>query len=174
MRVAPSSSLPSTYVRHPVALGSATRPPPRRILGACSGGGLCEERMGRWLRARPIDRDELVLISKGGCEGQEKLWCATIADHPRVKSELERSLRRLGVDYLDLCTRPPTRPSCGGGPSCRRTHAPWRHAVAQALWRWQHSARRDLVECPPVSLTIRGPWPLRAYCAATTHCNHSY
>ncbi len=69
---------------------------------AIYGNGVCEERMGRWLKSRAIDRDELVLISKGGCEGQEKEWCATISDRPRVKAELERSLRRLGVSYLDM------------------------------------------------------------------------
>ena len=73
---------------------------------AIYGGGICEERMGRWLRSRHLcsgkAREEMVLITKGGCEGQDKLWAATIADHARVRSELERSLRRLGVAYVDL------------------------------------------------------------------------
>ena len=41
---------------------------------AIYGGGLCEERMGRWIRSRQLcegpSREELVLITKGGCEGQ--------------------------------------------------------------------------------------------------------
>jgi aryl-alcohol dehydrogenase-like predicted oxidoreductase len=73
---------------------------------AIYGGGLCEERMGRWLMARQLctgrAREDLVLITKGGCETQEKLWACTISDQPRVRSELERSLRRLGVAYLDV------------------------------------------------------------------------
>ena len=73
---------------------------------AIYGGGLCEERMGRWLMARQLcigrAREDLVLITKGGCETQEKLWACTISDQTRVRSELERSLRRLGVAYLDM------------------------------------------------------------------------
>ena len=73
---------------------------------AIYGGGLCEERIGRWLMARQLcigrAREDLVLITKGGCETQEKLWACTISDQTRVRSELERSLRRLGVAYLDM------------------------------------------------------------------------
>ena len=66
-----------------------------------SGGGKCEERMGRWLRARNIARSEVVLVSKGGCEGQDKLWAATCGDENSLKHDLEGSLHRLGVEYID-------------------------------------------------------------------------
>ena len=57
--------------------------------------------MGKWLRSRQIPRHELVLISKGGCEGQDKLWCARVGDGDYLRADLDRSLSRLGVDYLD-------------------------------------------------------------------------
>jgi aryl-alcohol dehydrogenase-like predicted oxidoreductase len=66
-----------------------------------SGGGKCEERMGRWLRARKIARSDVVIISKGGCEGQNKLWAATCGDAVALQADLDASLHRLGVDYLD-------------------------------------------------------------------------
>ena len=56
--------------------------------------------MGRWLRARKIARSDVVIISKGGCEGQDKLWAATRGDAVALQADLDASLHRLGVDYL--------------------------------------------------------------------------
>ena len=57
--------------------------------------------MGKWLASRKIPRSEVVIISKGGCEGQDKLWAATCGDEAALRRDLASSLRRLGVDYLD-------------------------------------------------------------------------
>lgn len=41
------------------------------------GGGQCETLLGRWMKARHIPREQVVIISKGGCEGQVRsasLW----------------------------------------------------------------------------------------------------
>ena len=68
---------------------------------AIYGGGQCEARLGRWLRARRIARDDVVIITKGGCEGQDQLWRPNIGEHDRVREELDGSLARLGVDRID-------------------------------------------------------------------------
>ena len=57
--------------------------------------------MGRWLRTRNIPRADVVIISKGGCEGQDKLWAATCGDAVKLRVDLDASLARLGVEYLD-------------------------------------------------------------------------
>mgnify|MGYP001295503376 CR=1 FL=1 len=57
--------------------------------------------MGRWLRTRNIPRADVVIISKGGCEGQDKLWAATCGDAAKLRADLDASLARLGVEYLD-------------------------------------------------------------------------
>ena len=61
-------------------------------------GGESEQVIGRWLRARG-NRDRLFIASKVGFE---------YSDVPRslapdvIEAEIDKSLRRLGVDYLDL------------------------------------------------------------------------
>jgi aryl-alcohol dehydrogenase-like predicted oxidoreductase len=64
------------------------------------GGGRSETAIGRWLRARGVRRDELVLSTKvfnpmeaGGDRGLAPA---------RVRRQLESSLRRLGVGHVDL------------------------------------------------------------------------
>jgi|TARA_B100000524_G_C23552501_1_gene335332 aryl-alcohol dehydrogenase-like predicted oxidoreductase len=57
------------------------------------GGGACEDLLGRWMESRRIGREEVVIISKGGCEGQ-------VSHHPS------------GCECLQ-------RPACGP-PECRR------------------------------------------------------
>lgn len=36
------------------------------------GAGVCESLLGRWMKSRRIPRDKMVIISKGGCEGQAR------------------------------------------------------------------------------------------------------
>jgi len=69
---------------------------------AIYGGGQCERRLGDWLRSRGIKRELVVLISKGGCHGQDKLWSASLAEHELLEADLEGSISRLGVTYLDV------------------------------------------------------------------------
>jgi aryl-alcohol dehydrogenase-like predicted oxidoreductase len=60
-------------------------------------GGESETMIGEWLRARPGNRDRIVLATK-------------VAKHPRfrglaptnIRAALEGSLKRLGVDHVDL------------------------------------------------------------------------
>jgi len=68
---------------------------------AVYGGGECERLMGLWLRERAVVRDEVVLITKGGCHGQDKLWAADL-DPANVRNDLSNSLKAMGVDYIDI------------------------------------------------------------------------
>ncbi|HEU5108928.1 MAG TPA: aldo/keto reductase [Micromonosporaceae bacterium] len=65
------------------------------------GAGQSEEWIGRWLAGRPSVRDELVITTKVGTpvgpgEGDRGLSAA------HIRSQLERSLRRMGLDHVDL------------------------------------------------------------------------
>ncbi|TCM49415.1 aldo/keto reductase [Kribbella sp. VKM Ac-2568] len=68
-------------------------------------GGQSEELLGRWFAARPGVRDRVKLATKVGCE---PLWPGSFPDHTEGLSEkvidaaLETSLRRLGIDHIDL------------------------------------------------------------------------
>eukprot|EP00040_Diaphanoeca_grandis_P030650 m.181667 g.181667 ORF g.181667 m.181667 type:complete len:416 (-) comp32075_c3_seq1:238-1485(-) len=63
--------------------------------------GKCESVMGQWLKQRPSLRENLVLITKGGCHGQDKMWSADIS-REHVRSGLIASLKRLGTTYVDV------------------------------------------------------------------------
>ncbi|HEY3561545.1 MAG TPA: aldo/keto reductase [Kribbella sp.] len=68
-------------------------------------GGQSEELLGRWLARRPGVRDRIKLATKVGCE---PLWPGSFPEHSEglsakaIDSALETSLRRLGVDHIDL------------------------------------------------------------------------
>jgi aryl-alcohol dehydrogenase-like predicted oxidoreductase len=68
-------------------------------------GGQSEERRGRWLAQRPGVRDRIKLATKVGCE---PLWPGSYPEHSEglstkaIDTALETSLRRLGVDHIDL------------------------------------------------------------------------
>ncbi|GAA1160433.1 aldo/keto reductase [Kribbella jejuensis] len=68
-------------------------------------GGQSEELLGRWLAQRPGVRDRIKLATKVGCE---PLWPGSYPEHSEglstqaIDSALETSLRRLGVDHIDL------------------------------------------------------------------------
>ncbi|MFD7153549.1 aldo/keto reductase [Kribbella sp. NPDC059898] len=68
-------------------------------------GGQSEELLGRWLAQRPGVRDRFKLATKVGCE---PLWPGSYPEHSEglstkaIDSALETSLRRLGVDHIDL------------------------------------------------------------------------
>lgn len=68
-------------------------------------GGQSEELLGRWFAARPGVRDRVKLATKVGCE---PLWPGSFPEHTEgltakaIDSALETSLRRLGIDHIDL------------------------------------------------------------------------
>ncbi|HZX07616.1 aldo/keto reductase [Kribbella sp.] len=68
-------------------------------------GGQSEELLGRWLAQRPGVRDRVKLATKVGCE---PLWPGSYPEHSEglstkaIDAALETSLRRLGVDHIDL------------------------------------------------------------------------
>ncbi|MEU4604915.1 aldo/keto reductase [Kribbella sp. NPDC023972] len=68
-------------------------------------GGQSEELLGRWLARRPGVRDRVKLATKVGCE---PLWPGSYPEHSEglsataIDTALETSLRRLGVDHIDL------------------------------------------------------------------------
>lgn len=68
-------------------------------------GGQSEELLGRWFAARPGVRDRVKVATKVGCE---PLWPGSFPEHTEGLSEkvidaaLETSLRRLGIDHIDL------------------------------------------------------------------------
>lgn len=63
-----------------------------------SGWGSCEERLGSVLAARPGLRDRMVLTTKGGIIPGVPYDSSA----PYLTSACEASLRRLGVDHVDL------------------------------------------------------------------------
>ncbi|WP_406049432.1 aldo/keto reductase [Kribbella sp. NBC_00889] len=68
-------------------------------------GGQSEELLGRWFASRPGVRDRVKLATKVGCE---PLWPGSYPEHAEglgakaIDAGLEASLRRLGVDHIDL------------------------------------------------------------------------
>jgi aryl-alcohol dehydrogenase-like predicted oxidoreductase len=68
-------------------------------------GGQSEELLGRWFARRPGARDRVKLATKVGCE---PLWPGGWPEHAEglsatsIDAALEASLRRLGVDHIDL------------------------------------------------------------------------
>jgi len=65
------------------------------------GDHVCERLLGNWLSQRSISREDIVLFSKGGCHGQDKLWAADLCIEA-VKRDLTASLEAIGTEYLDI------------------------------------------------------------------------
>ncbi|MBX3484756.1 aldo/keto reductase [Phenylobacterium sp.] len=67
--------------------------------------GVCEEIVGRWLKTK--DRDAIILATKvcgpshGWIKGSQRAGM-TALDRHNITRALEASLKRLGVDYVDL------------------------------------------------------------------------
>jgi aryl-alcohol dehydrogenase-like predicted oxidoreductase len=69
-------------------------------------GGQSEEIVGRWLRARPGVRDRVRISTKLGAQptdARRGLESAEGLSAPVVRRAAEESLRRLGVEHVDLC-----------------------------------------------------------------------
>ena len=68
---------------------------------AIYGGGQCEKILGEWISARKIKAEDIVVITKGGCHNQDKLWAANISK-PAIEKDLAASLARLQLPSLDV------------------------------------------------------------------------
>uniref|UniRef100_A0A0E0J4Y8 NADP-dependent oxidoreductase domain-containing protein n=1 Tax=Oryza nivara TaxID=4536 RepID=A0A0E0J4Y8_ORYNI len=67
--------------------------------------GRSEEILGRWLRARWAPRDSVVLATKVAGPSGEMTWIRggpASLDSRNIAEAIDGSLRRLGVDYIDL------------------------------------------------------------------------
>eukprot|EP00038_Savillea_parva_P007028 m.167395 g.167395 ORF g.167395 m.167395 type:complete len:386 (-) comp12820_c0_seq1:327-1484(-) len=65
------------------------------------GNGECEKILGKWIKHRKIRREDVVVITKGGCHGQDKLWSANISEDA-IRSDITNSTRRLNLEHVDL------------------------------------------------------------------------
>ncbi|NNE89339.1 MAG: aldo/keto reductase [Silicimonas sp.] len=75
------------------------------------GAGRSEEIIGTWFAANPGARDETTIATKAGITGNPEKRFDNSPDH--IEAELDGSLKRLGVDYVDLFyihRREPERP----------------------------------------------------------------
>ena len=68
---------------------------------AIYGNGECETILGSWIRARKVKRDDIVIVTKGGCGNQQDQWAVNISEEG-LKKELQSSLKRLGVKHVDV------------------------------------------------------------------------
>ncbi|XP_040259318.2 uncharacterized protein [Aegilops tauschii subsp. strangulata] len=67
--------------------------------------GRSEELVGRWLRARRVPRDSVVLATKVAGPSGQMTWIRggpVALDSRNITEAIDSSLRRLGVDYIDL------------------------------------------------------------------------
>ncbi|KAF0896809.1 hypothetical protein E2562_028106 [Oryza meyeriana var. granulata] len=67
--------------------------------------GRSEEFLGRWLRARRVPRDSVVVATKVAGPSGQMTWIRNgpvSLDSQNIAEAIEGSLRRLGVDYIDL------------------------------------------------------------------------
>lgn len=67
---------------------------------AVYGDGLSEDIIGQWLAATPGARNEMVLATKAGIQRHPERRISNDPEH--LEATLERSLRLLGVDHVDL------------------------------------------------------------------------
>jgi aryl-alcohol dehydrogenase-like predicted oxidoreductase len=65
----------------------------------CDTPGMSELTIGKWMKSRS-SRDKLVLATKGG--SQSHIWPFPRLSRDELEVNLELSLTRLGVDYVDL------------------------------------------------------------------------
>jgi len=63
--------------------------------------GSCEKILGDWIKSRNVNKEQLVLITKGGCSGAESKWAARTSK-AQILKDIEGSLGRLGVDTIDI------------------------------------------------------------------------
>jgi aryl-alcohol dehydrogenase-like predicted oxidoreductase len=130
-------------------------------------GGQSEELLGRWFAQRPGVRDRVKLATKVGCE---PLWPGGYPEHAEglsaqaIDSALETSLRRLGVDHIDLYW---AHRDDRTTPQEETVAAFGKHAAAgtigriglsnYALWRAERmrGLALDLGVMPPTALQLR-------------------
>eukprot|EP01060_Flectonema_neradi_P001340 TRINITY_DN10792_c0_g1_i2.p1 TRINITY_DN10792_c0_g1~~TRINITY_DN10792_c0_g1_i2.p1 ORF type:complete len:354 (+),score=63.87 TRINITY_DN10792_c0_g1_i2:72-1133(+) len=67
---------------------------------AIYGGGQCEVILGNWIAERG-HQDSAIIITKGGCGGQDSLWAPKL-DEASVRKDLNESLKRLRLSVIDV------------------------------------------------------------------------
>ena len=67
---------------------------------AIYGGGQCEVILGKWISERGY-QDKAVVITKGGCGGQDTLWAPKL-DENSIRKDLTESLKRLRLSSVDM------------------------------------------------------------------------
>ena len=93
--------------------GDATQAESHAVLDACRsagvthidtanvyGNGRSEDIIGAWFAARSGGRDDMVLATKAGITGQADRRFNNDPEH--MEAELDKSLKRLGTDHVDL------------------------------------------------------------------------
>lgn len=65
-------------------------------------GGQADEALGRWIRSRKIDRDDLTLVLKGCFPADSQKMHISRLSPEEIRSDLEDSLAAIGTDYADL------------------------------------------------------------------------
>lgn len=63
--------------------------------------GKAEDRIGLSLKKNNIDRNEIVISTKGGKKFVDGKWCQDI-NSKSIKENVETSLKRMGIDYIDV------------------------------------------------------------------------
>ena len=68
------------------------------------GAGSSERILGKWLKTYNIPRDKVIIASKihGNLPSMWRIWRKSGLSKKNIKRELELSLKRLKLDYLDL------------------------------------------------------------------------
>ena len=65
------------------------------------GGGASDEALGRWLRARGL-RDQVVLVTKGSFPSDSRKMHVSRLSPEEIEQDLDESLRAIGTDHTDL------------------------------------------------------------------------
>lgn len=65
-------------------------------------GGQADESLGRWIRSRKIDRDDLTLVLKGCFPADSKKMHISRLSPEEIAGDLEDSLKAIGTEYADL------------------------------------------------------------------------
>jgi aryl-alcohol dehydrogenase-like predicted oxidoreductase len=136
------------------------------------GEGLSENILGKWIRARRV-RDRVVVIGKGGHPDGSG---ASRVRPEALTEDLHRTLRCLGVEYVDLYMLHRDDPDIGVGPIMETLHSFAQAGKVAALGasNWSHTrieeaniyaAERGLTpfvaSSPHLSLAemVAAPWP---------------
>ena len=68
---------------------------------AIYGGGKSEELLGDWISQRKINHEDVFVVTKGGCGGEETGWTPNL-NAAFLEESIQGSLKRLNLDVVDL------------------------------------------------------------------------